>query len=161
MTRADARRWTTCLGLLLLLLATGAAAREAPWWQGRPDFTKGEALGYFVWRDAEGWHVRWTTKGKRRTFSGTVSCDGAFMQFAPVAKGRRDYVKKVAEHTIKFDTVVEGGMDGIDFRLSPSTETVTFDLLMDGERVAPELVRVGAGKTRPPKVPFSIDRQRR
>jgi hypothetical protein len=148
------------VALLWLLTAGPGVAKEARDWQGRPDFEQGESLGYFVWRDDDGWHVRWTTKGKRRTFAGTISCDGAFMNVEPVSKGQRDWVKRRGDGVIRFDTVVEGGVDGVDFRLSPSAERITFDLEMDGRPVAPDLVRLGARKRRPASVPFTIDRER-
>lgn len=43
---------------------------------GKPTFAEGTALGYFVWREGDAWHVRWTTKGKMRQFSGTVVSEG-------------------------------------------------------------------------------------
>lgn len=33
-------------------------------------------FGYYLWRDAEHWHVRWTTKGLLRHFAGAVTAEG-------------------------------------------------------------------------------------
>jgi hypothetical protein len=43
---------------------------------GRPTFSEGDALGYFVWRDGDTWKVRWTTFGAKHRFSGRVVVEG-------------------------------------------------------------------------------------
>lgn len=65
---------------LLLATATQAAdAVPALQFDGRPAFSEGNDAGYFIWRDAdkpERWHVRWTTMGQERHFSGAVTAEG-------------------------------------------------------------------------------------
>jgi hypothetical protein len=51
-------------------------AADVARFDGRPAFTEGSDLGYFVWRDGDTWHVRWTTKGAARRFTGSVTADG-------------------------------------------------------------------------------------
>ena len=60
---------------LLVLHAPGVPAQVAQF-NGKPDFSKGSELGYFVWRDGDTWKVRWTTTGALRTFSGVVTAEG-------------------------------------------------------------------------------------
>ncbi len=55
-----------------LLSADTAPAR----FQGRPTFSEGDALGYFIWQDGETWKVRWTTFGAEHRFSGRVTIEG-------------------------------------------------------------------------------------
>ena len=43
---------------------------------GRPKFSEGKALGYFVWRDGDTWKLRWTTFGAEHRFSGRVTVEG-------------------------------------------------------------------------------------
>ena len=43
---------------------------------GRPSFKEGRDLGYYVWTDGDTWHVRWTTMGSMRHFTGTVTAEG-------------------------------------------------------------------------------------
>lgn len=154
----------TCSSALVLVLAALAAsaisaAASQDHWKGRPDFEAGEAIGYFIWQDDNGWHARWTTKGeKSRTFSGSITCDGDFTQFEAVKKDRRDMIKKDSDSRLRFDTKTQGGIDGLDFRLSPSTRRVTFDLKIDGAAAEASQVRLGAKKERPSSVPFTIDR---
>jgi hypothetical protein len=45
-------------------------------YNGQPTFSEGTDLGYYVWRDGDRWHVRWTTKGNLRAFTGTVTSTG-------------------------------------------------------------------------------------
>lgn len=44
--------------------------------EGRPKFSDGEALGYFVWKDGETWKLRWTTFGAERRFTGRIAVEG-------------------------------------------------------------------------------------
>lgn len=53
-----------------------ASAADAARFDGRPAFTEGSDRGYYVWRDAETWHVRWTTRGTQRRFTGSVATEG-------------------------------------------------------------------------------------
>lgn len=39
---------------------------------GKPEFSSGDALGYFVWKDGETWKLRWTTFGSTHRFNGRV-----------------------------------------------------------------------------------------
>jgi hypothetical protein len=43
---------------------------------GRPVFAEDTELGYYVWRDHDAWHLRWTTKGQLRRFQGSVTAEG-------------------------------------------------------------------------------------
>jgi len=52
----------------------GAAGREP--FEGKPSFKEGRDLGYYVWTDGDTWHVRWTTMGAMRHFTGTVTSEG-------------------------------------------------------------------------------------
>lgn len=143
--------------LLSLCLALAAQSKyQDRYWEGRPDFTKGEAKGYFIWNDMEGWHVRWTTGGRTHRFSGTIGCDGKFVDYTAVSRDRGDHITKSAPGTIRFDATASGGADGVDFRLTENTTYVTFDLSVDGARVAPHQVHLGAHNHRAESMPLKI-----
>jgi hypothetical protein len=55
-----------------LSMAGPLAARQGDPFAGRPIIEPGSDRGYFVWRDADRWHVRWTTAGGEHRFSGSV-----------------------------------------------------------------------------------------
>jgi hypothetical protein len=66
---------------LLLLIAAVAlksshVLAQAEMYDGQPKFSEGTDLGYYLWRDGDRWHVRWTTKGVMRVFSGNVESIG-------------------------------------------------------------------------------------
>ena len=74
-------------GLLLvcgLVLAGGlagtAAKPAADIYDGRPAFKEGSDRAYFVWRDGDRWHVRWTTRGEAHQFTGTVRAGGGSLE---------------------------------------------------------------------------------
>lgn len=71
-------RHSLLLGLLLTFTATPWASAQinSDTFDGRPDFAEGDDFGYYVWRDGENWHVRWTTMGNMRRFHGSVTAEG-------------------------------------------------------------------------------------
>ena len=74
----------THLGLMLFgMVMTAAATMQAQalaQYQGRPAFEEGGGRGYFVWRDGDTWHVRWTTQGPSHQFTGTVQAAGGTIE---------------------------------------------------------------------------------
>jgi hypothetical protein len=70
----------------LLFLSTGVTAtpvgalQNPAAYDGRPTFKEGSDLSYFVWRDGNTWHVRWTSMERERTFTGTVRATGGKLQ---------------------------------------------------------------------------------
>lgn len=58
-----------------LMLAPASLDQTAPY-DGRPKFKKAVDLSYYVWRDGNSWHVRWTTTGHMRIFAGSVTASG-------------------------------------------------------------------------------------
>src|SRR5688500_15960893 len=69
----------TVLTVLPTLTVQNAAAQPivAARFDGRPAFAEGIDLGYYLWRDeGDTWHVRWTTMGQQRRFTGSVNAEG-------------------------------------------------------------------------------------
>ena len=58
-----------------LVVSPGAGA-QADMFDGKPVFSEGADLGYYVWKEGQKWHVRWTTMGKLRRFTGSVVAEG-------------------------------------------------------------------------------------
>src|SRR4051812_10402153 len=73
------------LALLALIpaLLIPAAASDPSMFDGRPTFAEGESLAYYIWRDGDMWHLRWTTLGKMRSFTGSVEADGGHIKSFP------------------------------------------------------------------------------
>lgn len=147
------------LAALLAMSASTILAKED--WQGRPEFAPGAANGYFVWKDGDGWHVRWTNKGEKKfRYEGTITTSGSFSRFEAVEKDRKDTIRKVSDDRIVFDAQTQGKVDGVNFRTSPDSASVTFDLREDGSRADVEKIRIGRNKERPHKVPFTLGETR-
>jgi hypothetical protein len=62
--------------LLLLLAASPYVSGQSRLFEGRPVFSEGSDLGYYLWKDGDEWHVRWTTRGQMRRFTGFVEATG-------------------------------------------------------------------------------------
>lgn len=58
------------------LMMTPDSSIQAGLYDGRPVFSEGTELGYFIWREGDTWHVCWTTVGRMRVFAGTVTAVG-------------------------------------------------------------------------------------
>jgi hypothetical protein len=70
------RRGLVVAGLLAVTSTTMLADTPSARFDGRPEFSEGKALGYFVWREGGTWKVRWTTFGAEHRFSGRVTVEG-------------------------------------------------------------------------------------
>ena len=74
---------------MLLLLAIVAMSNPvlafdvtAEQLKGKPEFSSGDALGYFIWIDGNTWNLRWTTFGAEHRFTGRITIDsGEFTKF--------------------------------------------------------------------------------
>lgn len=64
------------IALIVVLAVTPCALAQGSKFDGKPTFSEGVDLGYYLWRDGETWKVRWTTKGRMRTFAGAVESVG-------------------------------------------------------------------------------------
>ena len=71
------KRYGFLLGTLLCLSAMmPVKAAPANIFDGKPAFAEGEARSYYVWRDGNTWHLRWTTLGSAHQFTGSVTAEG-------------------------------------------------------------------------------------
>jgi hypothetical protein len=59
-----------------LLSFTPSVLAQADMFDGRPTFSEGADLGYYIWREGDKWKVRWTTMGPLRRFTGSVVAEG-------------------------------------------------------------------------------------
>ncbi|MGH9203080.1 MAG: hypothetical protein ACRD2A_17785 [Vicinamibacterales bacterium] len=71
------RRSLLLLGMTLAASVISlSASTPLSAFEGRPLFREGFDRGYFVWREGDEWHVRWTTQGNLLLFTGQVIADG-------------------------------------------------------------------------------------
>lgn len=70
------KRMMLMVSFLMVVMTTAAMAQSASTFDGKPDFSKGDEISYYVWRDGDEWHVRWTTNGTTHRFNGSVMAEG-------------------------------------------------------------------------------------
>jgi hypothetical protein len=164
------RRTTAALGALALstslaVVATPAAQASTTTGTlpeeitGRPaDFKAGLPSGYWIWKDAAGWHLRVTHKpGTRAVYAGTIRTSEP-MAVIGVRNEARDTVWRSADRrTTAFKLVNYGGIDGIDFTPRCS-ERVTFTLTVNGKAIDPLKIHLGDTDAHPAAPTFTIAR---
>jgi hypothetical protein len=64
------------LSLVSMLALSPSVFAQTGIFEGKPTFAEGVDLGYFVWKEGDTWHIRWTTRGQLRQFSGSVVAEG-------------------------------------------------------------------------------------
>jgi hypothetical protein len=75
MARIMTRMFSTMV-LSASLLTLSMMAQPVSTFDGKPDFSEGDEISYYVWRDGDEWHVRWTTDGTTHRFNGSVMAEG-------------------------------------------------------------------------------------
>jgi hypothetical protein len=56
-------------------------AQQAP---GKPSYSPGQELGFFIWKDGDGWHLRWVSHGSTAYLYGKITSNGRFISVLPV-----------------------------------------------------------------------------
>lgn len=64
------------MAVMPIMMLAPAPAMQTAVYDGRPAFSRSLDLGYYVWREGDKWHVRWTTKNRGNTFAGSVTAMG-------------------------------------------------------------------------------------
>ena len=185
--------WTfVFLGAILFTVLPLSADTPLERLAGRPKFSEGKALGYFVWRDGDTWKLRWMTFGAERRFSGTIRLEGGAIQSmkridvdterkvlapgraprivrgprgrvvgrvggrAPVVASRdEDKIDQENEQLIRFVTRTDDDLDGLDFKVAPTTSVLRFVLEIDG-MPRPAEIEVGKDNFKPNEDPLVV-----
>jgi hypothetical protein len=50
---------------------------------GQSDYTPGQDLGFFIWKDSDRWHIRWTSNGPTTYFYGRITSSGDVLTVVP------------------------------------------------------------------------------
>lgn len=114
-------------------------------------------VGYYLWEDAQGWHVITVSGGEGRSFSGEIKVtNGVIEEMRPRDRVMRDEdITLLDAHTITFSYQTARDLLGFDFRNRGETPCVIFDLRIDSRAVKRNIF-LGGGKLMPAQVPFSI-----
>ena len=120
-----------------------------------PEYTAGVDLGYFIWYDASGWHIRWSGDGALHDFTGTITTPGFISSFTAVDfEFPGDTWSMPNPSTLTFTATEDIGEDGFDITIVASNE-ITFDIYLDGVHIK-EKVFIGEKSANPVDIPFTL-----
>ena len=132
-------------GLALLLVAAAPAPVETlppAALKGEPAVKPGAAKGLFVWADAKGVHVRWTSDGKQALFAGSVELDKPFGKIDRVSKTAGGWVQGHGDRIVMFSATAATALDGFDLE-APAGAVAKLDAQIDGNPADVGLVSFG------------------
>ncbi|AJQ28018.1 hypothetical protein [Pelosinus fermentans] len=120
-------------------------------------FDPGKSMGYFLWQDKEGLHLRITSTGIPHTFSGTVRTDGRFENvLGKYQGGNEDYFEvNKSQNKIIYNFTTAKDEEGLDFQLSYGSY-VKFSLSLDGESIDSEQIFIGKDGWHPARYEFTL-----
>jgi hypothetical protein len=154
------KKWRLLVLTLLIILCFNsyAFAAYSSNFDERPTaFEPGKSMGYFLWQDKEGLHLRTTSSGITHTFSGTVRTDGRFEDVLGKYGGSNedyfDVSKSQNKITYHFTTSEEE--EGIDFQLSYGSY-VKFSLTLDGKPIDADMIFIGKDGWHPASHEFTL-----
>lgn len=120
--------------------------------KGRTEFNTVRFLGYVLWKQSDGFHFRWTTKGsKSNNFQGKIIYEDKFM-ITKRAK-RNTEIDISEENSVGWDTTLRGKVDGFNFR-TPGNFTVILNI--KNKKIKPKKIYLGPNLTQPDSNPFTI-----
>jgi hypothetical protein len=147
--------------LLLALLALPALALARTYTvgagqvRGQPIIEEGKVLGYFIWVDKEGFHLRWCTDGKPFLFTGRIDTDKPVKEIKDVRAEAGGWAKIYGNRIVMFSKTSRGQVDGLDLTI-PNGRIVQIEFHIDGKEPTPEQIFLGEKGAHPKGVPLKI-----
>jgi hypothetical protein len=126
--------------VILVISFSGIASAKvysAAAFSGEPVVEK--KLGYRVWHDQAGWHIRWSTYGNTRDFSGSIECNRPIESLHRLNLEPNDRVIR-KPRMIRFNCRTANGVDGIDF--NTDGDYLVLHLRIDGTTQR-DLIHIG------------------
>lgn len=121
-----------------------------------PEIQAGKETALFVWSDAKGLHVRWTSEGKPVLVTGSVELDrpyaGEIARTNPLAGG---WVDRFGDRVVLYSATSTGGVDGFDLGLATGS-VATVDVQLDGTRPEPARVLTTDKRIAATKLPVKL-----
>ena len=122
--------------------------------KGKPTFKPKMTVGYFIWYNEDGFHIRMTTKGKTTEFIGKISSNDEILDLYPFSLEEEDEIKLgPKKKAIHFKMITHTHIDGIDFK---AKGMVTFDLNIGLKQAPLKNIFIGKENKNPDSNPFSI-----
>ena len=122
--------------------------------KGRPKFESGVFLGYVLWKQLDGFHLRWTTKKRKiHKFQGKVAYHPKLRITRIVLPKSELKIYETGEKMIQWNSPEERKLNGIDF-VTPGN--FTLELRIDNKKVKPKMIFLGPEMKNPESNPFNI-----
>ena len=150
------------LALLFASTALLALAVPALAWQdrleGNPGVTDSSALGYYVWHDSDGLHLRTHGPGSEHVFSARFHTDGVITNLSPVRAESDDqnYLEN-GGHDLVIHYHTYDGIDGVNFTIDGGT-VLTGAADLDSLPISTTNIFLGASEDNPLHNPFTLPR---
>jgi hypothetical protein len=142
------------LALPVLALARTYTVGAGQVW-GQPTIEEGKVLGYFIWVDKEGFHLRWCTDGKPYLFTGRIDTDKPVKELKDVRSEPGGWAKIYGGRIVMFSKTSRGQVDGLDLSV-PQGRIVQIEFHIDGKEPTAEQVFLGQKGAHPKGVPLKI-----
>jgi hypothetical protein len=124
---------------------------------GQPRTDDSSPVGYFVWHNDDGFHLRTHGPGAEHRFVARLTTNGTFKDLDKSMLEKDDHLKLSKNGhrlTIRFHTF--DGFDGVSFRVDGG-EHLTFNLQLDGQKISTDNIFVGQDRSHPPTNAFRIE----
>jgi len=122
--------------------------------KGFPKFDSDRITGYVLWKQSDGFHLRWTPKGKKtQNFRGTIFFDDKVRITNWINPETENFVIITEKNSIEWNLMFKGQLDGFDF-LTPGD--ITLDLRIKKKKVKPKEIFLGPDMLNPENNPFTI-----
>ncbi|MFX1323870.1 MAG: hypothetical protein ACFE8N_02865 [Promethearchaeota archaeon] len=123
--------------------------------KGRPKFSVGQILGYIIWRQTDGFHLRWLIEGKKpHKFTGKIVFQNKLNITKIVKPASKVKIYQLKNDVIQWETIEKDKINGLDFI---SSGTFTLELKIDKKLVKPKMIFLGPGMLNPEDNPFTIE----
>jgi hypothetical protein len=143
----------------LFMLQTGAAKADSPGDEGDPGLAADAPMGYYLWHDGTGMHLRTHGPGEEHLFVARIHTDGQFVDVTSVGGEGRDSVAIVdGGHTLVLRVHTFDAIDGVDFRIEGGTQ-VRLRLGLDRSPISTDNIFLGAARAHPDSNPFTLPQQ--
>ncbi|MFX0143337.1 MAG: hypothetical protein ACFE9C_04610, partial [Candidatus Hodarchaeota archaeon] len=122
--------------------------------KGRPKFESDQFLGFILWNQSDGFHLRWSIKkAKTHNFQGKLVYQTKLRITRVVNTKTHLKIYETEEKMIQWNSPKEGKLNGIDF-VTPGN--FTLELRIDNKKIKPKKIFLGFEMKNPESNPFNI-----
>jgi hypothetical protein len=123
--------------------------------RGAPEIEPNKVVGFYLWADKDGLHLRWTTDGTAHLFSGRLDLDKPLKELVRVREVAGGWARMHGNRVVMFSSTSRGAVDGLDLVI-PAGRKVRLEIQVDGKDPLPEQVLLGAKGNNPKGFPLTI-----